>query len=438
MSTPRAVNAWGRLSRGVHDVWTPSLGQDAQANLTAMRRPVLAAGLRRSYGDVALNAGNELIVTTAMDRFIACDWNSGTVRAEAGLSLDDLLRVCVPRGWFPPVTPGTRFVTLGGAVANDVHGKNHHVAGAFGRHVSALGLARSTGEVLTLSPDENMGLFSATLGGLGLTGLILWVELRLMPIASSDIEVETLPIRDLEAFFRLDQDSQDWPYTVAWVDCLARGPRTGQGLYIRGRHAGQGCLTAHSSPKLTIPVTAPAGLLNPLTLSAFNAAYRNRPWAVGRARTAYSPFFYPLDSIGEWNRLYGPAGFYQFQCVVPHVGGPEAVGKILETISSSRQGSFLSVLKRFGDQTSPGLLSFPIPGATLALDFPNRGAETLRLMQRLNDIALDAGGRIYPAKDAAMTPAQFQASYPDWRRLEDLRDPMILSDYWRRVTGISA
>jgi L-gulonolactone oxidase len=434
----RPVSAWGRLSAGLHDVFTPAFSDDARRLLIELRGPRLAAGLLRSYGDEGLNLGHGLIVTTGMDRLITCDWDKGVVRAEAGLSLDALLTLCVPQGWFLPVTPGTRFVTLGGAVANDVHGKNHHVAGTFGNHVAAIGLARAAGEVHTLTPADNSELFSATLGGLGLTGLILWVELRLAPIRSSDMHVETLPLKDLDAFFTLDQASQDWPYTVAWVDCLAGGRRAGQGLYMRGRHAESGPLTPHGPAKLAAPPVVPAGLLNPFTLRVFNTAYRNRPWAVGAGSTHYDPFFYPLDSVSGWNRLYGPAGFYQFQGVAPEAAGPDAVRRLLSAVAESRQGSFLTVLKRFGAKESPGLLSFPMPGVTFALDFPNRGEETLRLIRRLNDIALEAGGRIYPAKDAAMTAEQFRASYPQWGKLETLRDPMILSDYWRRVTGAGA
>ncbi len=433
----RQVSAWGRLSREVLPVHTPAFAAEGARMLREAPGFVLPHGLGRSYGDVGLNPGG-VIQTTGMDRLIAADWETGVVMAEAGMSLDALLKVAAPRGWFAPVTPGTRFVTLGGAVANDVHGKNHHGAGTFGAHIGALGLARSSGEVTRLTPQDNSELFAATVGGLGLTGLILWVELRLMAIGSTDIEVETVALRGLEDFFRVDEESQGWPYTVAWVDCLATGRRMGRGLYMRGRHAERGPLAAHGAPKLQVPVEAPAGLLNPLTLSAFNLAYRSRPWATGRARTPYEPFFYPLDGIGGWNRLYGPRGFYQFQGAVPRSGAPDTVARLLETVAEARQGSFLTVLKRFGERASPGLLSFPLPGVTFALDFPNRGEETLSLVRRLNDITVAAGGRLYPAKDAAMTPEQFAASHPGWRGLESHRDPKILSDFWRRVTGICA
>ena len=437
MAARRRISAWGRLSREALPVHAPAFAAEGARLLRDTPGPILAHGLGRSYGDVALNAGG-VIATAGMDRLIAADWESGVVKAEAGLSLDALLKVAAPRGWFLPVTPGTRFVTLGGAVANDVHGKNHHVAGTFGAHVSAIGLARSSGEVLRLTPTDNTGMFAATVGGLGLTGLILWVELRLLSIGSTDIEMETLALKGLEDFFRVDGESQAWPYTVSWIDCLAKGRRLGQGLYMRGRHAAVGPLKAHGEPRRAVPFEAPQGLLNPLTLAAFNLAYRNRPWALGKARVPYEPFFYPLDGVANWNRLYGPRGFYQFQCAVPHASGPETVARLLQVIAEARQGSFLTVLKRFGARTSPGLLSFPTPGVTFAIDFPNHGDETLRLVRRLNDITVAADGRLYPAKDAAMTPDQFQASYPGWRDLESFRDPNVLSDFWRRVTGIGS
>ena len=351
------------------------------------------------------------------------------------LSLDRLLHVIVPHGWFVPVTPGTKFVTLGGAVANDIHGKNHETAGTFGCHVLRLGLARSSGEVLTLSSDENVQLFATTLGGLGLTGVILWVELQLTRIRSAFIESETLAITNLEDFFRLAETSRDWPYTVAWVDCLAKGRATGRGFFIRGRHAEDGGLTVHRPPRRAVPVDAPSFLLNSYTIGLFNTLYRRRPWAIGRKSVHYDPFFYPLDSIDQWNRLYGPRGFFQHQSVVPMGGAVDAIRKLLELTAECGQGSFLVVLKLFGEQQSAGVLSFPMPGATLALDFPNKGESMRRLLQRMTDVVLAAGGRIYPAEDATMSAEAFRAGYPAWRRVEEQRDPAMMSDFWRRVTG---
>jgi L-gulonolactone oxidase len=392
----------------------------------------------RSYGDVCLNENGRLIVTDRLDRLITFDRDLGIIRAEAGLSLGRLLHVIVPHGWFVPVTPGTKFVTLGGAVANDVHGKNHETAGAFGCHVLKVGLVRSSGEVLTLSRDENVQLFATTLGGLGLTGVILWVELQLMSIRTAFIESETLPITDLEEFFRLAETSRDWPYTVAWVDCLAKGGATGRGLFIRGRHAEVGGLTVHRAPKRAVPVDAPSFLLNSHTIGLFNTLYRRRPWALGRKSMHYDRFFYPLDSIDQWNRLYGPRGFFQHQSVVPMAAAVDAIRKLLELTAECGQGSFLVVLKLFGERQSPGVLSFPMLGATLALDFPNKGESTRRLLERMTDVVLAAGGRLYPAKDATMSAEAFRAGYPAWHRVEEQRDPAMMSDFWRRVTGQAA
>ena len=381
------------------------------------------------------NGNGRLIVTDLLDRFISFDRARGIVRAEAGLSLDRLLRIVVPHGWFLPVTPGTKFVTLGGAVANDVHGKNHEAAGALGRYVRAIGLARSSEQVLTLSPDENADLFAATIGGLGLTGIMLWVELELEPIRSSFVETETLALDDLDAFFRVAQESRDWPYTVAWVDCLATGAAAGRGLFMRGRHAEEGGLTVHRAPRRAVPFDAPGFLLNAHSIRLFNTAVRRRPWVLGHKRVHYDPFFYPLDGVTGWNKLYGKRGFFQHQSVVPMAAAPDALRKLLALTAEFGEGSFLMVLKLFGDKPSPGLLSFPMPGATLALDFPNKGESTRRLLDRMAEVVMQAGGRLYPAKDATMSGDAFRAGYPDWGKLEAQRDPAIMSDFWRRVTA---
>lgn len=431
------VTSWGRIRRAPHAVVRPAFLDQARAALDGASS-VLCYGLGRSYGDVCLNEKGRLIVTDMLDHFIAFDRDTGIVRAEAGLSLDNLLRVVVPHGWFPAVVPGTKFVTLGGAVANDVHGKNHESAGTFGSHVRSLGLARSCGDVVTLSREQNAELFAATIGGLGLTGMIVWVELQLMRIGSSLIETETLPIADLEAFFKLADESREWTYTVAWVDCLAKGAETGRGLFIRGRHAESGDFPLHNGGGPAIPLDAPGALLNSHTIGLFNRLYRGRPWAAGRKRLHYDPFFFPLDRVGQWNRLYGRRGFFQHQSAVPLPEAPAATRKLLELTSEHGQGSFLTVLKLFGNQPSPGVLSFPLPGATLALDFPNKGERTLDLLRRMDEVVLAAGGRLYPAKDATMSGASFRAGYPDWRKVEERRDPAMMSDFWRRVTADAA
>ncbi len=412
----------------------PAFLVDALGALAEFNGSILPIGARRSYGDVCLNHGGALVRTTALDRLITADWLTGVIRAEAGLTLDALLRVAVPKGWFLPVTPGTKFVTLGGAVANDVHGKNHESAGTIGCHIRRIGLARSSGELLELSDSENSELFHATIGGLGLTGLILWVELGLKQIGSSDIDVETLAIADLDQFFRVAEESGEWEHTVAWVDCLTTGRRLGRGLFMRGRHEPRGALRVHGEPRLAVPLDAPSWLLNSSTVRLFNLLYRHRPWAMGHRTVHYDPFFYPLDAVRRWNRLYGPHGFFQHQSVVPSKSAVGAIQRLLTLTGEYQQGSFLVVLKLFGARRSPGLLSFPMAGATFALDLPNRGESTRKLLQAMTDVVMEAGGRVYPAKDATMSAEAFRIGYPDWTRLEALRDPKIMSDFWRRVT----
>jgi FAD/FMN-containing dehydrogenase len=432
---PQQVYAWGRVTPGEHVVVPAFFADEMIAAIRATdKRPLLCRGLGRSYGDVGLNRGGYLLDTTRADHFLAADWGSGLVRAEAGVSLDALLRVCVPRGWFVPVTPGTKFVTLGGAVANDIHGKNQESAGTIGCHVRRIGLARSSGEMLDLSADAP--LFAATIGGLGLTGVILWVELQLIPVRSATMEVETLAMAGLDDFFRFSGESRDWPYTVSWVDSLARGGTLGRGLFIRGRHAAAGPLAPHGPQRFTVP-HASSHLLNRGTVALFNFLYRTRPGATGRRTMHYDPFFYPLDSLSHWNRLYGRRGFFQHQSVVPMNKAPETVRSLLELTAACGETSFLTVLKVLGDRPSPGLLSFPMAGVTLALDLANRGESIRRLLDRLADVVVAAGGRIYPAKDATMAGDVFRAGYPAWRRLEHHRDPAIMSDFWRRVTDVA-
>jgi FAD/FMN-containing dehydrogenase len=434
MTTHVDIESWGRVVRGLHAVTTPAYLTDARAALMGCERSVLALGAARSYGDVCINRDGELVRTTALDRMIAADWSTGIIRAEAGLTLDALLRIAVPKGWFLPVTPGTKFVTLGGAVANDVHGKNHESAGTIGCHVHRIGLARSSGDVLELSESVNAELFQATIGGLGLTGLILWVELALKQIGSSDIDVETLEIADLDHFFRLAADSTGWEHTIAWVDCLAKGKGLGRGLFMRGQHRSRGALRVHRDSRLAVPLDAPSWLLNSSTVRMFNFAYRYRPWVMGRHTVHYNPFFYPLDSVLGWNRLYGPRGFFQHQSLVPTQAAVGAMQRLLTLTGDFQQGSFLAVLKLFGERKSPGLLSFPMAGATLALDLPNRGESTRKLLRAMTDVVVDAGGRVYPAKDATMPAEAFRLGYPNWTKLEALRDPKFMSDFWRRVT----
>jgi FAD/FMN-containing dehydrogenase len=432
------VETWGRSIRSHAECPPCAFLDEAVSALRSGADSLIPYGLGRSYGDVPLNDGGRVLRMHRCNRLIAADWEHGIIRAEAGAMLGDILKVTVPRGWFLPVTPGTKLVTLAGAIANDVHGKNHEAAGTFGCHVTRLGLARSSGEILTLSPQDNSDLFAATIGGLGLTGLILWAELRLAPIASAYMETETARIDDLDHFFRLAEDNRDWPCSVAWVDCLAAGRALGRGFFIRGRPAREGGLDVHAGSRLGVPLDAPGWLLNAYSLRAFNALYLRRPGVLGRRRQHYDPFYYPLDAIDGWNRLYGRRGFFQHQSAVPMARARETMRALLELTAAQKQGSFLVVLKLFGGARSPGVLSFPLEGATLALDFPNKGESTRRLLARMADVVLEAGGRLYPAKDATMSGSVFRAGYPEWRRVEAVRDGAIMSDFWRRVTADAA
>lgn len=406
--------------------------------LPVCRERILPYGNGRSYGDSCLNDAGVLIDMRGLDRFIHFDRQAGVIRCEAGVLLSDILDLVVPAGWFLPVTPGTRFVTVGGAIANDVHGKNHHRAGSFGRHVRAFELLRSDGTRQLCTPEQNADWFAATIGGLGLTGAIVWAELALAPIPGPMMSVETIRMRSLDAFFALSAESdRDYEYTVAWVDCLARGNALGRGLFMRANHV-RGASGAARAGRLqpVVPITPPFSLVNDWSLRPLNALYyhrlrRERVQRVGH----YEPFFYPLDGVRHWNRLYGPRGFLQYQCVVPERSGPDVITRLLERIAEARTGSLLSVLKVFGDRPSPGWLSFPRPGVTLALDFPNRGRRTLDLLTRLDELVLAAGGAVYPAKDARMSPALFRQAFPRWTCLGRYVDPAFSSDLWRRLAG---
>jgi FAD/FMN-containing dehydrogenase len=429
------VVSWGRTPRLRMQVARPSFPDQVAPLIregAGLPHGLLAGGLRRSYGDSCINDGGSLIEMTGLDRFIRFDRNLGLLEADAGVSLAEILKLVIPAGFFLPVTPGTKFVTLGGAIANDVHGKNHHRAGTFGRWIRSLALLRSDGSEHLL-PDAS-SLFAATVGGLGLTGIITRATLQLVPITSTNMTVETIPFGNLAEFFALSAESDaSHDYTVAWIDCLAKGDKLGRGIFTRARFATDGAYHVKPPGGPTVPFDAPGFVLNRLSIGAFNEAYFR---LAGRARLAtvsYDPFFYPLDAIGGWNRLYGPRGFYQYQSVVPPGAAAAATADMLRAISDAGQGSFLAVLKTFGDVASPGLLSFPRQGTTLALDFANRGGPTLWLLDKLDAIVREAGGRLYPAKDGRLPPAMFRAGYPALDQFTTQMDRGMSSTFWRRM-----
>jgi len=436
--------SWGRVHRYEHRAAMPAFEDQARAELVAAAaraEKVLPYGLGRSYGDSCLNAGGELIVTRALDRFVAFDPVQGEIECEAGVSLAQILDLLTSRQeheprWFLPVTPGTKWVTVGGAIANDVHGKSHHASGTFGSHVRSFRLLRSDGTVLTCSAGENAELFRATIGGLGLTGLILSARLALARVDSYLLECEDVRYDDLGQFFALSQQSNDWTYTVAWVDCLARGARLGRGVFSRARHAKTSQAAVSRGRTLSVPIDAPELMLNRASVRAFNALrWRRFPRRPKLALRDFSPVLYPLDAIGHWNRLYGKRGFYQYQCVVPAGDAPASVRELITRIAASRESAFLAVLKVFGDKPAAGLLSFPMEGATLALDLPNRGASTLALMNDLDAVVREAGGRLYPAKDGRMAGSDFRRGFPRWEEFRAHVDPAFSSSFWRRVTA---
>jgi FAD/FMN-containing dehydrogenase len=427
------VTSWGKVICAEHSIVRLASRHDAFPIVA--EASVLPHGNGRSYGDSCLNVGAALLQTRSLDRFIKFDRDSGILGCESGVLLADILRLGVPQGWFLPVSPGTQFITVGGAIANDVHGKNHHRTGTFGRHVRRLELLRSTGQRLVCSANENSDWFAATLGGLGLTGLITQAEIQLQRVAGPLMDLETIRFSNLNEFHALCVESdEEFEYTVAWIDCLGRGRRLGRGLLQRANHALEPANSSAHPPRLSIPFTPPFSLINGASLRLFNTAYYHRQHGTRkRSRVRFEPFFYPLDNILHWNRLYGPRGFYQYQCVIPSASGFDAVRTLLDTIARSGSGSMLAVLKLFGNLSSPGMLSFPAPGVTLALDFPNRGERLERLFKSLDSIVQSAGGRLYPAKDGRMPGSLFRSGYPRWSEFTRFIDPRCSSSFWRRV-----
>ena len=429
--------SWGRYPVSTPNTVVSRQHRNQRFQLPDGDESLLPRGNGRSYGDSCLNNGGQIVQCRGMDHFIAFDDKTGVLRCEAGVLLSEILKLVVSRGWFLPVTPGTKFVTVGGAIANDVHGKNHHIEGTFGRHLRCFELLRSDGARLHCSKEQNEDLFAATIGGLGLTGIVTWAEIQLKPVTSAYLDQETIKFGHLSEFFRLSAESeQSHEYTVSWVDCTAKGSQLGRGLFSRANHAQtkQHDDISERTGGLSFPLELPLSLINQLSVKAFNTLYYHKQRSEKvESRDFYDPFFYPLDAIQNWNRMYGRKGFLQYQCVVDMADAEAAVAEMLARIAAAGSGSFLAVLKIFGDVPSPGMLSFPRPGATLALDFPFSGDKTFALLNSLDEVVQQAGGAIYPAKDARMSGDGFKHYYPRWQEFNELVDPAISSSFWRRV-----
>jgi len=435
--------SWNRYPRLECTLYRP----ERYSELKPIGKSSLARGAGLSYGDAALNENGNVILTERINRLLEFDEKGGVLTAEGGITLGEILNVIVPKGWFVPVTPGTQGVTLGGAVAADVHGKNHHIDGSFGQFIDKLTLI-TPNQRINCSPNENENIFWATIGGMGLTGIISEVRLKLKPIESAYIYTKYHAAENLNQLFDLfSEPTIDDQYSVAWIDCLSSAGKLGRGIFMSGHHAtldeldsntNKSPLSTKMKSPLSIPVDFPRWALNPLSIKAFNALYY---WTNARKQTPfisdYSQFFYPLDNIQNWNRLYGKNGFIQYQCVIPEQNAQEGIRLILEKISSSQSSSFLAVLKRMGPQNK-GMLSFPLAGYTLALDLTMNNEKLFKLLNELDKLVIQYGGKVYLAKDARLNKESFREMYPrydEWQTIKNQLDPnnIISSSLARRL-----
>ncbi len=452
------LSGWGRTAATAARVLTPTTASEVAAAVAGGAagpggggagdgRGVVARGLGRSYGDAAQNAGGDVLLMTGLDRLLALDLEAATVTVESGVSLDWLMRTLLPLGLFPPVTPGTRQVTIGGALASDIHGKNQHGAGSFANHVESFVLETPALGRISVSPESQPDYFWCTAGGMGLTGVMVSATVRMLPVETSMMRVDTTRLPDLDTVMAKMAETDDrYRYSVAWVDSLARGRHLGRAVLTSGDHARVGDLPEQARGErlafaggtgLAAPPWVPSGLLNPLTVAAFNDVWFHKaPRSRRDELTSIGAFFHPLDGVAGWNRIYGRRGLVQYQFMVPF-SRSDVVRLVLEELSSAQCPSFLTVLKRFGPG-NPGPLSFPMAGWTLALDLPAATPGLARLLDRLDDQVVDAGGRIYLAKDSRMRPELLADMYPEldqWRKIRDQLDPgnRLRSDLARRL-----
>lgn len=441
-SVNRRLSGWGRYPSGMTAVWRPERLSDLR-DCMSHGESLVARGLGRSYGDAAFNSAGRTVLTERLNRFVEFDAASGVLDCEAGVTVDEILSVFVPRGFFLPVVPGTKFVTMGGALACDVHGKNHHRDGSISRHIMGFRLLTPSGDLVVCSREENADLFWATVGGLGLTGIVTDLRVKLIRLESSYVSVDYDRAENIDRALELFHESdENYKYSVAWLDGLAGGGSLGRSVLMRGNPtaAGPGTdLSRHSSKSVSVPDVLPGFVLNKLSVRAFNALYyRKHPRKARGVLTHYQSFFFPLDRLSNWNRLYGKKGFLQYQFAVPYDGGREALIEVLELFAKSKYGMFLSVLKRFGPGEPKSPLSFPMPGYTLAADLPCRDPGVFEFLQGVDRVVSAAGGRIYLGKDARLAAAMVRDMYGGldaWLAVKARVDPhrRLISDLARRL-----
>lgn len=419
-----SLSGWGRFPRIDCQVLRPRTAEELLSLLKSER--LIARGNGRAYGDAAMNR-QATIDMCGFNHFLEFDEDNGVMAAEAGVLLSDIIACALPKGWFPSVTPGTKYVTLGGMIAADVHGKNHHKDGSFSHCIQWLDVVTQDGVIHRCSREQNPELFHWTIGGMGLTGIILRAAFTLTRVETAWIRQKSLAAENLDAVIKAFEETLDWTYSVAWIDCLAKGKSLGRSILMLGEHAKKAELNRsqvpqpfHTQPKrkITMPVNAPAWALNNWAMTCANTLYFHKNKTPKETLVDWDSYFYPLDAVLEWNKIYGKKGFAQFQCMLPLKSSRDGLQKLLEATSQAGQGSFLAVLKRFGKQDSK--FSFPDEGYTLALDFPIN-EKSLALMKELDQITIDHGGRFYLAKDARLDAARFERSDPRIKDFQDMR-----------------
>ena len=424
------ISGWGNLALADAAVMRPEKNSDVRRILAEPDcTSLIARGKGRSYGDSSINENGRVVITDHLNRFLDFDQDNGILTCEPGVTFEEIIRFLLPRGFFPPVTPGTKFVSIGGAVAADVHGKNHHIDGSIGNFVERLELLTAGGDILTCSREENENIFWATIGGMGLTGFILSITLRLTPVESAFMTTDYIRLPNFDAAFeRLQHDDESKRYSVAWIDCVAGGKSLGRSVLIEAEHTTVDELDSNSKrnpfkyrvkKKKNVPIHFPGFVLNSFSVSAFNTLYYAKHRSVTGKVIGFDPFFYPLDSVNNWNRIYGKRGFIQYQALLPPESSREGIRQLLEAISTSKMASFLAVLKKTGP-ANDGLLSYCRPGFTLALDLPNYGERLKQLTQKLDQIVLKHAGRLYLAKDSMMSPDTFRGMYPRLEEFEEI------------------